>query len=84
LPAVGPRFTLHDFTTLEQELPGLLLTPYLRWFVNIGESVPMGVSSVEAMAGAQRDVFPSGHTMMTLVLMVLSVRYRFSRAPLSW
>jgi hypothetical protein len=30
LPAVGPRFTLHEFATLELELPGVLLTPYLR------------------------------------------------------
>jgi membrane-associated phospholipid phosphatase len=76
LPAVGPRFTLHDFGMLDHELPGLLLTPYLRWFVNYGESVPMGVSNAVAQAAAQRDVFPSGHTMMMLVLMTLSVRYR--------
>jgi membrane-associated phospholipid phosphatase len=78
LPAVGPRFTLHDFGLLDQDLPGLLLTPYLRWFVNAGESVPMGVSNAVAQAAAQRDVFPSGHTMMMLVLMTLSVRYRLS------
>jgi membrane-associated phospholipid phosphatase len=76
LPAVGPRFTLHDFSMLDQELPGLWLTPYLRWFVNAGESVPMGVPNAVAQAAAQRDVFPSGHTMMMLVLITLSVRYR--------
>ncbi len=76
LPAVGPRFTLHDFTTLNNDLPGLVLTPYLRWFVNAGESVPMGVSNSIAMAGAQRDVFPSGHTMMMLVMIYLCARYR--------
>jgi membrane-associated phospholipid phosphatase len=75
LPAVGPRFTLHDFGALDTDLPGLLLTPYLRWFVNFGGSVPMGVPNDVAIAGTQRDVFPSGHTMMTLVLMYLSVRY---------
>jgi membrane-associated phospholipid phosphatase len=78
LPAVGPRFTLHDFGMLDQDLPGLWLTPYLRWFVNAGESVPTGVSNAIAQAAAQRDVFPSGHTMMMLVLMTLSVRYRLS------
>jgi membrane-associated phospholipid phosphatase len=77
LPAVGPRYTLHDFNSLEQELPGLWLTPALRWFVNWGESIPMGVSSAVAMA-ATRDVFPSGHTMMTLVLMWMSVRYKLT------
>jgi membrane-associated phospholipid phosphatase len=76
LPAVGPRFTLHDFSALDKDLPGVFLTPYLRWFVNEGGSVPIGVSNEAALAGTQRDVFPSGHTMMTLVLMYLSVRYR--------
>ena len=76
LPAVGPRFTLHDFSALDKDLPGLLLTPYLRWFVNVGESIPLGVSNAASMAGTQRDVFPSGHTMMTLVLMYLSARWK--------
>ena len=35
----------------------------------------MGVSNAVAIAGTQRDVFPSGHTMMTLVLLYLSARY---------
>lgn len=76
LPAVGPRFTLHDFSRLDQELPGIVLTPWLRWFVNAGESIPMGVPNDVALAGTQRDVFPSGHTMMTLVLMYLSTKFR--------
>jgi membrane-associated phospholipid phosphatase len=76
LPAVGPRFTLHDFSLLDRDLPGLFLTPYLRWFVNVGESIPLGVSNAVSMAGTQRDVFPSGHTMMTLVLMYLSARWK--------
>jgi len=76
LPAVGPRFTLHDFSTIDRDLPGLFLTPSLRWFVNAGESVPGGASNALALAVAQRDVFPSGHTMMTLVLMYLSAKYR--------
>ena len=76
LPAVGPRFTLHDFAGLNTDLPGVLLTPYLRWFVNAGGSVPMGVPNEVAIAGTQRDVFPSGHTMMTLVLMHLSHKFK--------
>jgi membrane-associated phospholipid phosphatase len=76
LPAVGPRFTLHDFSALNRDLPGVLLTPYLRWFVNAGGSVPMGVPNDVAIAGTQRDVFPSGHTMMTLVLIYLSAKFR--------
>ena len=76
LPAVGPRFTLHDFSALNRDLPGIFLTPYLRWFVNFGGSVPMGVPNEAAIAGTQRDVFPSGHTMMTLVLIYLSMHFR--------
>ena len=76
LPAIGPRFTLHDFSALDRELPGVFLTPYLRWFVNAGESIPMGVSNAVAIAGTQRDVFPSGHTMLTLVLMWISAKTR--------
>jgi membrane-associated phospholipid phosphatase len=76
LPAIGPRFTLHDFSALDRELPGLWLTPYLRWFVNAGESIPMGVPNAVAIAETQRDVFPSGHTMMTLVLMDISFHAR--------
>jgi membrane-associated phospholipid phosphatase len=76
LPAVGPRFTLHDFSALDRDLPGVFLTPFLRRFVNFGGSVPMGVSDAAAIAGTQRDVFPSGHTMMTLVLIYLAMKFR--------
>jgi membrane-associated phospholipid phosphatase len=76
LPAVGPRFTLHDFSKINIELPGMVLTPYLRWFINIGESIPEGASNAIAQACAQRDVFPSGHTMMTLITIILAYRFR--------
>ena len=76
LPAIGPRFTLHDFAALDRELPGLWLTPHLRWFVNAGESIPTGVPNDVAISLTQRDVFPSGHTMMTLVLIYYAWRYR--------
>lgn len=42
LPAVGPRFTLHDFDLTNIELPGLWLTNFLREVVNSGESIPSG------------------------------------------
>jgi membrane-associated phospholipid phosphatase len=81
LPAVGPRFTLHDFTALNRELPGVILTPSLRWLVNTGGSVPLQSSAAAAMAAVQRDAFPSGHTMMTLVLMVVARGTRARVAP---
>ncbi len=83
-PAVGPRFTLHDFYAIDQELPGLWLTPYLREFVNRGE----GITSTHphAIELVQRDVFPSGHTLITLITIYLSFHFksrtRFILAPL--
>jgi len=76
LPAAGPRFTLHDFSKIDTELPGLAFTNSLRWFVNIWESIHPGASNTVALASAQRDVFPSGHTMMALVTIALAYRYR--------
>jgi membrane-associated phospholipid phosphatase len=76
LPAVGPRFTLHDFSRIDTDLPGMFLTPALRWFVNLFESIPSGASNAIAMASAQRDVFPSGHTMLTIVAIILAFNYR--------
>lgn len=76
LPAVGPRFTIHEFSRIDQELPGLIFTPALRWFINIGESITPAMSDAVAMASSQRDVFPSGHTMITLMAVALAYRYR--------
>jgi membrane-associated phospholipid phosphatase len=76
VPAVGPRFTLFDVATVERQLPGLLLTPALRLFVDGGGLVPPGLSRQATLALAPRDVFPSGLTMMTLVAMYWSGRYR--------
>ncbi len=80
-PAVGPRFTLHDFSKINSELPGLFFTPALRWFVNIFESIHGEMSNSVALASAQRDVFPSGHTMMTIVAIALSWKFRLRVRP---
>ena len=74
LPSVGPRFTLHDFHSMSTELPGLWLTDFIRTGINLGESIPM--NAVNPIDYVQRDVFPSGHTQMTLIVMILSLRYR--------
>lgn len=73
LPAIGPRFTLHDFNSINAELPGLFLTNILREIVNIGESIPAGTPNPAQVV--QRDVFPSGHTQMTLITMYLSWKF---------
>lgn len=74
VPAIGPRFTLHDFERTEEELPGLLVTSALRVYTNTGESAPPGTEY--PAAAIQRDVFPSGHTEITLLVMLLAFRYR--------
>ncbi len=76
VPAVGPRFTLFDIATVERALPGLWLTPGLRSFVDGGGLVPPGLSHAAAAALAPRDVFPSGHTMMTVMAMYWVGRFR--------
>jgi len=73
VPAIGPRFTLHDFDLTNTELPGLFLTNYLREIVNAGESIPAGTPNPALVV--QRDAFPSGHTQMTLLVMYLSVKF---------
>jgi membrane-associated phospholipid phosphatase len=73
-PGIGPRFTLHNFETINQDLPGLFLTNFLREIVNSGESIPAGTLNPAEVV--QRDIFPSGHTMMTLIVMFLSVRLK--------
>ncbi len=74
LPGIGPRFTIHNFDTINIELPGLWLTNFLREMINIGESIPAGTPNPAEVV--QRDIFPSGHTMITLIVMYLSVKLK--------
>ncbi len=76
IPAVGPRFTLHDFNMLNHDLPGLLFTNALRDFINTGESIPKNVADAIVIVHAQRDAFPSGHTQMTLISLYLASLYK--------
>lgn len=72
LPAVGPRFTLHDFDSINIELPGLLFTDFFRDIVNIGG----GIYPEVPMSLYHRDCMPSGHTMVTIVNIWLAFRYK--------
>ncbi len=74
VPAIGPRFTLYNFRNINAELPGLFLTNYIREILNIGESIT--AKTLNPTALVQRDVFPSGHTEMTLLVMYLSVKFK--------
>ncbi len=77
VPAIGPRFTLYNFAKLNEQLPGLYLTPILRNIINSGESI---TNVARAAALAQRDCFPSGHTEMTLITIAMAIRYRAKSA----
>jgi membrane-associated phospholipid phosphatase len=81
VPAVGPRGTLHEYQAIDLDLPGLWLTPWLRAFVNAGGLAPTGVPNFVFQAVAHRDVFPSGHTMVTLVVLYWAWRHRL---PVRW
>ncbi len=74
IPAIGPRFTLHNFANIENELPGLFFTHYLRELINSGE----GISNVTLfpMLEVQRDAFPSGHTEITLIVLYFAAKYK--------
>lgn len=74
VPAIGPRFTLYNFRNINAELPGLFLTNYIREILNVGESIT--AKTLNPTALVQRDVFPSGHTEMTLLVMYLSVKFK--------
>lgn len=74
VPAIGPRFTLHDFHAKNEDLPGLFLTDMIRELLNRGESIPPGVPNPEDYV--HRDVFPSGHTQLTMVLLYTVWMYR--------
>jgi membrane-associated phospholipid phosphatase len=73
-PGIGPRFTLHNFSTINEQLPGIFLTNILRELVNFGESIPCETPNPAEVV--QRDIFPSGHTMITLIVIYLSVRLK--------
>ncbi len=76
MPAVGPRFTLHNFDSLHLELPGLWLTETFRGFVNAGGNISPGTPN--PLEVVNRDCMPSGHTMMTLVNILLGFRFHSS------
>ncbi len=74
LPAVGPRFTLHDFASIDHDLPGIFFTNIFRTIINAGESIP--VAHPNPIEVVQRDVFPSGHTQLTLICTYLAFHYQ--------
>lgn len=73
-PANGPRFHLHEFSAIDIEMPGLILTDYIRAFINMGESIPPGVPNPQDYV--QRDAMPSLHTISAFLIMYLSWKFK--------
>lgn len=74
IPAIGPRFTVFDFNSINLELPGLFISEYLREIINVGGGIPL--NSLNPMADVNRDCMPSGHTMMTVINMYLAYKFQ--------
>jgi len=73
MPAIGPRFSLHNFETLNLELPGILLTDFFRNVVNAGGGAPTGIENPAQFVN--RDCMPSGHTWITIVNMYVAFKF---------
>lgn len=76
MPGIGPRFTLHDFWAISKELPGVFLTEPIRWFINLAENIRTGMTNAQAAEAVTRDVFPSGHTELALLSIILAFRFK--------
>ncbi|HRE40950.1 MAG TPA: phosphatase PAP2 family protein [Ignavibacteria bacterium] len=74
VPAIGPRFTLHDFSKIDIELEGVFAYKFIRDAINLGESIPPNVPNPEEYA--QRDAFPSGHTIVAVLIVYLAFRFK--------
>ncbi len=61
LPAIGPRFTLAHLQQVP--LTGLWSFPYVR-------------ATLDALGGITRDCCPSGHTLISVLTVLLAYRYR--------
>lgn len=70
-PAIGPRFTLTHLQT--QSLEGLLLFNFVHH----------GLAYLE---GVTRDCFPSGHTLVSILTVLLAIRFhkKFSVVATVW
>ncbi|MFI5264034.1 MAG: phosphatase PAP2 family protein [Candidatus Kapaibacterium sp.] len=81
IPAIGPRFTLHEFADITKELPGLWIVDWIRSQINTGEGITNVMTSVTAKLHVLRDAFPSGHTMLTVVTLIYAFR---TKARIRW
>jgi membrane-associated phospholipid phosphatase len=74
MPAIGPRFAGTRFDSIDRDLPGVFLTHGLRAFINAGNNIAPGLRY--PYAGVNPDCMPSGHTMMSVIAILLGWQYR--------
>jgi len=74
MPAIGPRFELHDFWATDRDLPGIFLTQPLRNFINAGNGIIPEMQNPYDVVN--RDCMPSGHTMLSVLGILMAWRYR--------
>jgi len=72
-PAIGPRFTLYNFSEAESSLPGLYLTDTIRSIINVGGGINQ--KNISPSLIVNRDCMPSGHTWITLVNVYFVFKY---------
>lgn len=74
MPAIGPRFEVHDFHAINRELPGLFLTEPFRELINAGNGITPDMTDPYAVVN--RDCMPSGHTMLSVLGILMAWRFR--------
>jgi len=72
-PAIGPRFTIGDFSTISEQLPGLWLTEPIRTLINGAGNIG---NPLTAALDVNKDCMPSGHTMMTVINLWMAYRLK--------
>ena len=74
MPAIGPRFEVHDFSSINKELPGLFLTEPFRDLIDAGNNIQPEMKN--PYDHVNRDCMPSGHTMISILVILMSWRLR--------
>lgn len=74
MPAIGPRFSVHEYASITTDLPGLWVTDIIRNIIDTGDG--FRDKSIAPALQMHRNCMPSGHTMMTLMNMILAFRFR--------
>jgi membrane-associated phospholipid phosphatase len=74
MPAIGPRFSVHDYASISTDLPGVWVTDIIRNIIDTGDG--FRVKTIAPALQMHRNCMPSGHTMMTLMNMILAFRFR--------